>query len=152
MPGRCYPDPAANTKPYRFGFNGKENDNEIKGTGNSLDFGARIYDPRAVRWASVDPLQKKYAELSPYQFCANNPIKFVDKDGKDFGVNVNHDNKTIIITMNIYAVNEQAYKQANASLNEINNINATASINGVTYQVKFQAAVIPSNNMSNMYN
>lgn len=67
---------------YRFGFNGKENDNEVKGTGNSLDFGARIYDPRIGRWLSVDPLSGKYPSLSPYAFVANNPIIYIDPDGK----------------------------------------------------------------------
>lgn len=62
---------------------GKENDNEVKGTGNSVDFGARIYDPRLGRWMSVDPLQKKYPNLSPYEFCAGNPILFIDPDGKE---------------------------------------------------------------------
>jgi len=67
---------------YRFGFNGKEKDDEIKGTGNSLDFGARIYDPRTGRWLSIDPLFKNYPNLSSYNFCANNPICFLDINGK----------------------------------------------------------------------
>ncbi|MDX9932824.1 MAG: RHS repeat-associated core domain-containing protein [Bacteroidales bacterium] len=67
---------------YVFGFNGKENDNEVKGTGNSVDFGARIYDSRLGRWMSVDPLFKDYPDLSPYCFAANSPIMLVDRDGK----------------------------------------------------------------------
>ena len=67
---------------YRFGFNGKENDDELKGDGNSLDFGARIYDSRLGRWLSLDPLMTKYASLTPYNFCANNPVIFIDPDGK----------------------------------------------------------------------
>jgi len=66
--------------PYRFAFNGKEKDDEIKGAGNSYDYGMRMYDSRLGRWLSTDPLQKKYANLSSYQFCANNPIMFVDPD------------------------------------------------------------------------
>jgi len=42
MPGRSY---SAQTG-YRYGFNGKENDNEVKGEGNEQDYGMRIYDPR----------------------------------------------------------------------------------------------------------
>jgi RHS repeat-associated protein len=67
---------------YRFGFNGKEQDNEVKGEGNSYDFGARIYDSRLSRWMSLDPLQIKYPSLSPYNFVANSPILFVDPDGR----------------------------------------------------------------------
>lgn len=68
---------------YRHGFNGMEQDNEVKGDGNSLDFGARIYDSRLGRWMSTDPLQKKYPNYSPYVGVGNNPIVFVDPDGRD---------------------------------------------------------------------
>jgi RHS repeat-associated protein len=69
-------------KDYMYGFNGKEKDNEIKGTGNSLDFGARVYDSRLGRWLSLDPLQAKYPNLSAYNFVANSPLQAVDPDGK----------------------------------------------------------------------
>jgi len=49
---------------YRYGFNGKENDNGVKGTGNQQDYGARIYDPRPGRWMSTDPLEAKYTGWS----------------------------------------------------------------------------------------
>ncbi len=68
---------------YRFGFNGMEKDDEVKGNGNSLDFGARIYDPRIGRWLSTDPLQAKYPSLSPYNISFNNPIQYMDPDGRD---------------------------------------------------------------------
>jgi len=67
---------------YRFGFNGMEKDNTIKGTGNSLDFGARIYDSRLGRWLSLDPLAAMYPDLSPYHYAGNSPILFVDKEGE----------------------------------------------------------------------
>ena len=41
---------------YRYGFNGKESEDELKGPGISYDFGAKIYDPRSGRWLAVDPL------------------------------------------------------------------------------------------------
>lgn len=66
---------------YRFGFNGKENDDEAKGYGNQVDYGARIYDTRIGRFLSLDPLQKKYPELTPYQFASNSPIQGIDLDG-----------------------------------------------------------------------
>lgn len=77
MPGRKF-----NGGDYRYGFNGKENDNEIKGEGNSVDFGARMYDPRLGRWQALDPLASKYPNQSPYNFVANSPIVFVDPDGR----------------------------------------------------------------------
>ncbi|WP_107039112.1 RHS repeat-associated core domain-containing protein [Brumimicrobium mesophilum] len=67
---------------YRYGFNGMEKDDKIKGEGNSLDFGARIYDPRVGRWLSTDPLESEYIDQSPYNFVANNPIGHKDPDGE----------------------------------------------------------------------
>jgi RHS repeat-associated protein len=68
---------------YRYGFNGKENDNEVKGEGNQQDYGMRIYDGRIGKFLSTDPLSKKYPELSPYQFASNSPIENSDLDGAE---------------------------------------------------------------------
>ena len=57
-------------------------DNELKGIGNSLDFGARIYDSRVSRFLSLDPLAKKYPSEGNYTFAVDSPIYLVDKDGK----------------------------------------------------------------------
>ena len=78
MPGRTMEGDG-----YRFGFNRMEKDDEVKGDGNSLDFGARIYDSRLGRWLSVDPLVMKYPGESPYSFAANNPILYIDHNGKE---------------------------------------------------------------------
>jgi RHS repeat-associated protein len=78
MPGRQFD---GSSLKYRYGFNGKENDNEVKGEGSQQDYGMRIYDPRIGRWFSIDPLQQKYPNLSPYNFVGNNPIIFIDPDG-----------------------------------------------------------------------
>jgi len=78
QPGRQF----TSSTSYRYGFNGKENDNDIgKGTGNQQDYGMRIYDPRVARFLSVDPLTRKYPELTPYQFASNTPIRAIDLDG-----------------------------------------------------------------------
>jgi RHS repeat-associated protein len=68
---------------YRYGFNGKENDNEVKGEGNQQDYGMRIYDPRLGRFLSVDPLTKSYPHYTPYSYAGNKPIKFIDLDGAE---------------------------------------------------------------------
>ena len=47
-----------------------------------LDFGARFYDPAAAIFLQQDPLAEKYYNISPYAYCANNPVNFVDPDGK----------------------------------------------------------------------
>jgi RHS repeat-associated protein len=67
---------------YRYGFNGKESDNETyNASGTEYDYGMRIYNPRLGRFLSVDPIAKKYPELTPYQFASNTPIKCIDLDG-----------------------------------------------------------------------
>jgi RHS repeat-associated protein len=67
--------------PYKFGFNGKLNDNEVKGMGNEQDYGMRIYDPRVGRFLSVDPLTMDYPWLTPFQYAGNDPINYIDIDG-----------------------------------------------------------------------
>lgn len=66
---------------YRWGFNGKEKDDEVKGSGNQYDYGFRIYDPRLGRFLSVDPLTRNYPWYSPYLFAGNRPIWAIDLDG-----------------------------------------------------------------------
>ena len=81
MPGRKYNQ--ANAK-YRYGFNGKENDNDVKSEGNQLDYGMRIYDPRLGRFLSTDTITQEYPELTPYQFASNRPIDDIDMDGLEY--------------------------------------------------------------------
>jgi RHS repeat-associated protein len=66
---------------YRYGFNGKEKDDEVSGNGNQYDYGFRIYNPRLGRFLSIDPLSPKYPMLTPYQFASNTPIWAIDMDG-----------------------------------------------------------------------
>ncbi|MFP9119354.1 RHS repeat-associated core domain-containing protein, partial [Flavobacterium sp. RNTU_13] len=71
-------------KAYRYGFNGKEKDDEVKGEGDSYDYGFRMYDPRIARFMSIDPLTSDYPYLTPYQFASNRPLDGVDLDGKEW--------------------------------------------------------------------
>ena len=69
------------SQPYRF------LGNELY-TSNSLglyDFSARMYDPTLGRFLSVDPMAEGYRHLSPYAYCAGNPVVYVDKDGQVIG-------------------------------------------------------------------
>lgn len=74
MPGRNY-----NADSYRYGWQSMENDDELKGTGNSLNTTFRQYDPRLGRWLSIDP--KNSANESPYAGLGNNPVMKVDHPG-----------------------------------------------------------------------
>jgi len=65
---------------YLIYFTGKEKDKE---TGYGY-FGARYMDHELMTmWLSVDPMSDKYPSISPYAYCAWNPIKLVDPDGRD---------------------------------------------------------------------
>ena len=63
-----------------FKFNGKELDTMYGLYG--YDFGARLYDPLLGRWFGIDPLCEKYYSWSPYVFCLDNPISYLDSDGQ----------------------------------------------------------------------
>lgn len=71
--------PVSNDNNYRF--NGKEDL-----TGNDfpyLDYGGRVYDPNTGAWSGTDPLAENYYPTSPYAYCLNNPVRYIDPDGRD---------------------------------------------------------------------
>ncbi len=79
MPGRDY-----NPGYSRYGFQGQENDNELKGTANSVNFKYRVHDPRIGRFLSIDPLAKEYPWNSPYAFAENRVIDGIDLEGLEY--------------------------------------------------------------------
>ena len=77
MPGRNF-----NTNKYKFGFNGKEKDNEIFGTeGSEYAYKFRLEDSRIGRFLSVDPLASKFPWNSNYAFSENRVIDGVELEG-----------------------------------------------------------------------
>jgi RHS repeat-associated protein len=78
MPGRTI-----QLQNYRYGFNGMEKDDEIKGVGKSYTSTFRQYDPRLCRWLGLDPRMQKYTDFSPYNAFLNSPIYFSDPLGDD---------------------------------------------------------------------
>lgn len=80
LPGRH-----ANTSDYRYGFQGQEMDDEIKGEGNSLNYTFRMHDPRVGRFFAVDPLFKEYPWNSSYTFSENKVIRYVELEGLEVG-------------------------------------------------------------------
>src|SRR5690554_7649207 len=73
MPGR-----SSNFDSYRFGFNGMESDDEVSGEGNSYTTHFRQYDPRIMRWKSLDPAMAKNLEKLPNGEFIINPLTFTD--------------------------------------------------------------------------
>ena len=89
-------------------FTGKERDEE---TGYGY-FGARYMDHELMTmWLSVDPMADKYPGISPYAYCAWNPVKLVDPDGRDVLPTSDEAYEMILMTLPLEA---RFYVQRNA--------------------------------------
>jgi len=136
-PTAHYSLPTANSLTYTF--SAKEKDSE---TGLSY-FGSRYYSSDLSVWLSVDPMASKYPSLSPYVYCANNPVRVVDPDGEDYVVVVDDQSKTITIKATYYVTKDTkegmemgfqyfASQEQNLSY---------AMENGESYSIKFDLSI-----------
>ena len=101
-------------------FNAKELDEET----GLYYYGARYLDPTNAAWLSVDPLFEKYVGMTPYGYCAGNPVGLVDPDGEEIGVS---DNGEFIqynpeIKVNKYHGKNNFIKMGGSVLNKINSL------------------------------
>ena len=71
------PNRHGSSNSYRYGFQGQEKDDELKGEGNSLNYTFRMHDPRVGRFLSLDPLAPQYPHNSPYAFSDNRVIDII---------------------------------------------------------------------------
>ena len=119
---------------------GKEKDSE---TGYYY-FGARYYNPDLSLWLSVDPMADKYPNLSPYNYCAWNPVKLVDPKGKEIGDYYDENGKYLgwdgKNDMNVYIVTEKESKQR--IIDNTKNGNKGTSLSDVNVTVSTNYAVV----------
>jgi hypothetical protein len=69
---------------YEYSFQAQEQDGEIKGPGNSINYKYRMHDTRLGRFFAVDPLAAKYPWNSPYAFSENRVIDGVELEGAEY--------------------------------------------------------------------
>ena len=78
--GGKWNDGSSSDPTNRYRYNGKEE--QLLFSTPYSDYGARQYSSASARWLTLDPLANKYYGISPYAFCANNPVNYLDLDGK----------------------------------------------------------------------
>ena len=92
-------------------YNGKEFDT-MHGL-NTYDYGARQYSALLGRWDRIDPLCEKYYSVSPYAYCANNPVKYVDPDGRKIRIYPENQKQVLgyinKVAQGIFAVDKNGY-------------------------------------------
>ena len=96
-----YPDGVTHDKSTGQGeqvykYNGKELD-RMHGL-DWYDYGAREYDPTTGMFTSMDPHCEKYYHISPYAYCAGNPVRYVDPDGRYIRVSGSADFRTWVLS------------------------------------------------------
>jgi len=78
------PNRHGSSESYRYGFQGQEKDDEVKGEGNLVNYKYRMHDARVGRFFSVDPLFKEYPHNSVYAFSENRVIDGLELEGLEY--------------------------------------------------------------------
>lgn len=149
--GKRIDDPECVISDNLYRYNGKES-LEIFGIPYS-DYGARLYDSNIGRWLQTDPQASDYPNISPYTFCANNPVKYVDPDGRIIRVfdyvdneRINYEWRQYDGTWGFYDKNNQLY---NGNNDYISNLSTALSelMGGGNHGYDLVSTIAGSNNI-----
>ena len=126
--GGTFASADGNVQAYKY--NGKELDTK-KGL-NWYDYGARQYDPALGRFTAVDPLTEKYYEMSPYTYCGNNPIKYIDPTGMFYtGYTVNEKGHIKIVSDEGGNYYDVLYNESSYSVKTVKNYDTSGDKTGI---------------------
>ena len=101
---------------------------------NTYDSQARMLMPDLGRTTTMDPLAEKYYPMSPYLWCGGNPVKHTDKNGMDYHVECNENNREYTIKAIFYVFQDDLYS-AKESIDFWNKLSGQYRIND--YYVNF---------------
>jgi len=110
--GSVMPNRSFSSGDYRYGFQGQEKDDEVKGSGNSVNFKYRMHDPRIGRFFAIDPLTKDYPWNSPYAFSENRLIDGFELEGLEYHtvhIQQNRDGSKSLLKVESHRDTEEGY-------------------------------------------
>ena len=135
--GELLVDEHSSSEEMPYKFNGKELDEET----GLYYYGARYMQPVASIWYGVDPLTEKYPDMGAYVYCAGNPVKLVDPDGRDY--DVIYDGSSITIKA-VYYTDEASAESAKKAVGFWNGLNGRYTMDGLPVMFNFTVSVVPA--------
>lgn len=121
-------------------FNGKELDRET----GLYYYGARYYDPTASLWLSVDPMANKYPGWSPFNYTMQNPVKFVDPDGKQSELSISHKTSLYGYLETGFGIDSEAFKFKFYGKHKLDLASYRLDQNGLTWSNIFNQSLLDS--------
>ncbi len=116
---------------YKYGFQGQEMDDAIKGKGNSVNYKYRMHDPRVGRFFAVDPLYNKYPYNSQYAFSENNVINAIELEGLEKYVRIEYKIGSRIVAVEYTKVENDNIRNYFKTINITNTTNNFRQLKGI---------------------